>query len=90
MKFITIGLLAVALSLGGLSGCKGTTAEIRADGYAIADTGSSIVKKAIDAGLAVYAIIKSVVTDVKDNVYTVKELVTGETPAPASAPPVTP
>lgn len=75
MKVIHV-TVAMMLLVGSV-GCGKTLAELRTDGGAVVDTGSSIVKKAIDAGIAVYDIVKKVVEDTKDNVVTVKDTVIG-------------
>lgn len=73
------------------AGCGKTLAELRTNGDAIVDNGttfvnqavnvgSSIVKKIIGAGVAVYDIGKKVVEDTKDNAVTVKDTVVGTTP----------
>ena len=76
-------ILASVLMVGGMVGCGKTVSEIRADGGAIVDNGGSLIKKVMDAGVAVYDIVKKVVEDSKDNVVTVKDIVTG---APAETP----
>lgn len=57
MKSFIAGLFVVMM-VGGLFGCGKTIGDIRADGAVIAETGSSLIKKAIDAGIAVYSIVK--------------------------------
>lgn len=81
MKAGMIVLMSV-LMVGGMVGCGKTVTELRANGEAIVDNGGSIIKKAMDAGVAVYDIVKKVIEDTKDNVVTVKEVVVGPvTPA---------
>ena len=72
-SIIGVSLLVIVA----MSGCGKTLTELRTDGNAVVDTGSSIVKKAFDAGVAVYEIVKKIVEDVKDNAITVKETVVG-------------
>ena len=70
-------LLVAVLSL---TGCGKTITELRADGGAIVDNGSSLIKKVLDAGVAVYDIVKKVMEDSKDNVNAVKEVVSPTVP----------
>jgi hypothetical protein len=76
-------VLASVLMVGGLSGCGKTVTELRANGEAIVDNGGSLIKKVLDGAVAVYDVVKKVVEDTKDNVVTVKEVVTGTEAIPA-------
>lgn len=76
-------ILASVLMVGGLVGCGKTVTELRANGESIVDNGGSLIKKVMDAGVAVYDIVKKVVEDSKDNVVTVKEAVVGPSETPA-------
>lgn len=72
------GMLLVAVLMFVTVGCGKTISELRTDGGVIVDNGSSFMKKVMDAGVAVYDIVKKVVEDTKDNVITVKETVVGK------------
>lgn len=67
--FLLVGVVS-------LSACGKTVMELRADGGAIVDNGSSLLKKIMDAGVAVYDLVKKVVDDGKDNVTVIKQVVT--------------
>lgn len=81
-SYVMLAICAVVL-MTGLTGCGKTLGELRADKDAIVDNGGSMVKKALDAVLAIYDIGKKAVEDTKDNFVVVKDTVTG---APATAP----
>lgn len=76
MKSLSVLVLSMVL-VGGMIGCKGTVGELRADGGAVVDNGASLVKKIMDAGVAVYDIVKKVLEDGRDNVVAVKDIITG-------------
>jgi hypothetical protein len=58
-----------------VTGCGKTISELRADGGAIVDNGGSIIKKVLDAGVAVYDLGKKLIEDSQDNVHAVKDVV---------------
>ena len=76
MKVFSMIVLSVVL-MGGMVGCGKTVTELRANGEAIVDNGGSLIKKIMDAGVAVYDIVKKVLEDGKDNVNIVKDIVVG-------------
>lgn len=93
MKALSMMVLSVVL-VGGLSGCGKTLNELRANGDAVVDNGSTfvmqtvstvgtIVKKLLGVGIAVYDMGKKIVEDSKDNVGTVVNTVTGASETPA-------
>jgi len=65
-------LLVACLSL---ASCGKTITELRTDGGALVDNGGSLIKKVLDAGVAVYDLGKKLVEDGKDNVNAVKNVV---------------
>ena len=73
IRYFYASLMLVAVL--SLTSCGKTITELRADGGAIVDNGGSIIKKAMDAAVAVYDIVKKVVEDSKDNVNAVKAVV---------------
>ena len=76
MKVFSMIVLSVVL-MGGMVGCGKTVTELRANGEAIVDNGGSLIKKIMDAAVAVYDIVKKVLEDGKDNVNIVKDIVVG-------------
>jgi len=93
MKALSMIVLSVVM-VGGLSGCSKTLNELRANGDAIVDNGTTfatetlgtvatIVKKVLGVGIAVYDMGKKVVEDSKDNVGTVVNTVTGASETPS-------
>jgi hypothetical protein len=94
MKVLLTMVLLVVL-MGGLVGCSKTLAELRTNGDAVVDNATGvagqtlntvgvIVKKLIGVGFAVYDMGKKVVEDTKDNVVTVKDVVTGASTTPTA------
>jgi len=94
MKVFSTIILSVVL-VGGLVGCSKTLTELRTNGDAVVDnvtgfasqtisTVGAIVKKLIGVGFAVYDMGKKVVEDTKDNVVTVKDVVTGASTTPTA------
>lgn len=94
MKAAIHTMLAFVMVIG-LVGCGKTLGELRTDGDAIIDNGtaavgqtvgvvSTIIKKVIAAGFAVYDIGKKIVDDSKDNVGTVVSTMTGADQTPAA------
>lgn len=94
MKTVGIIVLAVIMTTG-LVGCSKTLNELRANGDAIVDNGatfatetigtvSTVVKKILSVGIAVYDMGKKVVEDSKDNVGTAVNVVTGADQTPAA------
>lgn len=78
-RMVCAGFLIVTVL--SLTGCGKTVAQLREDGGAIVDNGGSLIKKALDAAVAVYEIGKKVLEDGKDNVNAVKHVVGSADPA---------
>ena len=94
MKALTMILMSVVLTVG-LVGCSKTLTELRANGDAIVDNGTTfatstletvatVVKKILGVSIAVYDMGKKIVEDSKDNVGTVVNTVTGASETPAA------
>lgn len=90
MKVFSSMMLSIVLIVG-MVGCGKTLTELRTDGDAVVDNGTSfinqtintvgtIVKKLVGVGFAVYDIGKKMVEDTTDNVGTVTGGVVGTTP----------
>jgi len=89
-SFVSIVLVVGMLSV---VGCGKTLAELRSDGDAIVDNGtqavngiigtvSTVLKKLISAGVAVYDVVKKAGEDIEDDVIIVKDTVTGSSTTP--------
>jgi hypothetical protein len=76
-----VGAVLSAVAALSLTGCPRFIGELRADGGALVDNGGSIIKKVLDAGVAVYDLGKKLVDDTKDNVNAVKDVVSPPVPA---------
>lgn len=79
---VTHVMMAMMLLVGTVA-CGKTVSELRANGETVVDNGSSLLKKVVGAGVAVYDIVKKVIEDTKDNVVTIKDTVTGTEAIPA-------